>query len=79
MYKEIGYLKTILEWLVNNIEFIKIERIEDELGVLLILKVSKEDMWIIIGKSWNTVNSLRSILRLFWVKIWKKINLKILD
>ena len=79
MYKEIDYLKFILEALVSDTNSIKIERIEDELGVLLTLSVAKEDMWIIIGKWWNTINSLRSILRLLWVKIWKKINLKVLD
>ena len=79
MYKEIDYLKFILEWLVSDINSIKIDRIEDELGVLLTLSVAKEDMWIIIGKWWNTINALRSILRLLGVKIWKKINLKVLD
>jgi len=79
MYKEIDYLKFILEALVSSPDSIKIDRIEDELGVLLTLSVAKEDMWIIIGKWWNTINSLRSILRLLWVKIWKKINLKVLD
>jgi len=79
MYKEVDYLRFILEWLISNKDSIKIERIEDELGVLLTLTVAKEDMWIIIGKWWNTINSLRSILRLLWVKIWKKINLKVLD
>ncbi len=79
MYKEIEYLKFILEALVSDLEAIKIERIEDELGVLLTLSVAKEDMGIIIGKWWNTINSLRTILRLLWVKIWKKINLKVLD
>ena len=79
MYKEIEYLKFILEALVSDLKAIKIERIEDELGVLLTLSVAKEDMGIIIGKWWNTINSLRTILRLLWVKIWKKINLKVLD
>jgi len=79
MYKEIDYLKFILEWLVSDVDSIKIDRTEDELGVLLTLSVAKNDMWIIIGKWWNTINSLRSILRLLWVKIWKKINLKVLD
>ena len=79
MYKEIDYLKFILEWLVTDINSIKIDRTEDELGVLLTLSVAKDDMWIIIWKWWNTINSLRSILRLLWVKIWKKINLKVLD
>jgi predicted RNA-binding protein YlqC (UPF0109 family) len=79
MYKEVDYLQFILEWLISDIESIKIERIEDELGVLLTLSVWKEDMWIVIGKGWNTINSLRTILRLLGVKIWKKINLKVLD
>ena len=79
MYKEIRYLQFLLEWIVSNKNWIKIDRIEDELGVLLTLTVAKEDMWIIIWKWWNTINSLRSIIRLLWVKIWKKINLKVLD
>jgi predicted RNA-binding protein YlqC (UPF0109 family) len=36
-------------------------------------------MWVIIWKSGNTINSLRSIIRIFGVKAWKKINLKVLD
>jgi predicted RNA-binding protein YlqC (UPF0109 family) len=43
------------------------------------LKVNKADMWVIIGKSWNTINSIRSLLRLFWMKIDKRLNLKVLD
>lgn len=79
MYKEVEFLQYVVEGLVENTESISIERIEDELWTLLTLRVHKDDMWIIIGKSWNTVNSLRSILRLLWVKNWKKINLKVLD
>jgi predicted RNA-binding protein YlqC (UPF0109 family) len=65
--------------LVNNKDDIAIERTEDELWILLTLKVNSEDMWIIIGKSWNTINSIRSILRLFGMKAEKRINLKVLD
>ncbi len=79
MYKEIEFLEFIVKNLVSQEDSIEIERVEDELGVLLTLKVAKEDMWIIIGKSWNTVNSLRSILRLLGIKLGKKINLKVLD
>jgi predicted RNA-binding protein YlqC (UPF0109 family) len=45
----------------------------------LTLKVNSEDMWLIIWKSWNTVNSIRSILKVLWLKIDKRINLKVLD
>jgi hypothetical protein len=36
-------------------------------------------MWLIIWKSWNTVNSIRSILKVLGLKIDKRINLKVLD
>lgn len=77
--KEVEFLQFIVENLVNNKEDITIERTEDELWVLLTLKVNTQDMWIIIGKSWNTINSIRSILRLFGMKAEKRINLKLLD
>ena len=77
--KEVEFLKFILEWLVENKEDIDIVRTEDELGVLLTVKVNKDDMWLVIWKWGNTVNSLRSLLKVLWLKIWKRVNLKILD
>ena len=77
--KEVDFLQFLVENLVSNTDDIKIERIEDELGILLTLSVNKEDMWLIIWKSGNTINSIRSILRLFGLKVWKRINLKVLD
>ena len=77
--KEVDFLQFIVENLVDNKDDIVIERNEDELGVLLTLKVNKDDMGIIIGKSWNTINSIRSLLRLFWMKMDKRLNLKVLD
>lgn len=79
MNNEVAFLQFIVENLVNNKEDVKIDRVEDELGVLLTLKVNKEDMWIIIWKNWNTINSLRSILKILGLKIGKRINLKVLD
>lgn len=77
--KEVEFLKFIVENLVEKKEDIIIDRIEDEMWILLTLKVNKEDMWVIIWKSWNTINSIRSLLRLFWMKADKRINLKVLD
>jgi len=77
--KEIEFLQFIVWNLVNNKEDIVIDRTEDELWVLLTLKVNKEDMWVIIWKGWNTINSIRTLLRLFWMKIDKRLNLKVLD
>ncbi len=77
--KEIEFLEFIISNLVQNKEDIKIDRTEDELWILLTLKVNKDDMWTIIWKWWNTINSIRTLLRLFWMKIEKRVNLKVLD
>jgi len=77
--KEVEFLQYLVENLVTNVEDIKIDHTEDELWVLLTLSVHKEDMWIIIWKGGNTINSIRSVLRLLGMKINKRINLKVLD
>jgi predicted RNA-binding protein YlqC (UPF0109 family) len=43
------------------------------------MSLNKDDMGIIIWKGGNTINSIRSILRLLGVKLDKRINLKVLD
>ncbi|PID86320.1 hypothetical protein CSB08_00975 [Candidatus Gracilibacteria bacterium] len=77
--KEVEFLQYILENIVSNKEDIKIERTEDEMGVLLTLSVNKDDMGVVIGKGGNTINSIRSILRLLGLKLDKRLNLKVLD
>lgn len=76
---EIQFLEYIIKSIVNNKDSVKIERKEDELWILLILSVDKNDMWTIIWKNWNTINSIRTILRIFGLQINKKINIKVLD
>ena len=77
--KEVEFLQFVIESLVENKEDIHIERTEDELWVLLTLKVNKADMGVIIGKNGNIVTSIRSLLRILGTKGKKKINLKVLD
>lgn len=77
--QEVEFLQFLVENIVVKPEDIKIEKRDDELGTLLTLEVNTDDMGIIIGKKGSTVNALRSILRLQWMKIWKKITLKVLE
>lgn len=77
--KELEFLQYLLENIVSKPEDIKIERKEDELWILLTLSVNKDDMWIIIWKWWSTINSIRSIMRLLWMKLNKRVNVKVLD
>jgi predicted RNA-binding protein YlqC (UPF0109 family) len=36
-------------------------------------------MWVIIWKGGNTINSIRTILRIYGTKVNKRVNLKVLD
>lgn len=76
---EIQFLEYIIKSIVVNKDSVKIDRKEDELWVLLILSIDKNDMWTIIWKNWNTINSIRTILRIFGSQVNKKINIKVLD
>jgi len=79
MKKAEEFLRFLVENLVKNKDDINIEVEEDELGILLTLKVNSDDMWLIIWKSWKTVNSIRSLLKVLGLREWKRINLKVLD
>lgn len=77
--QEIEFLQYVVENIVEHTDDIKIEKQDDELGTLLTLQVHPDDMGIIIGKKWATVNALRSILRLQWMKLGKKLTLKVVE
>ncbi len=77
--QEVEFLKYIVQNIVEHTDEIKIEKKDDELWTLLTLEVHPDDMWIIIGKKWSTVNALRSVLRLQGMKQWKKVTLKVIE
>ena len=76
---EVEFLEYVVKSIVSNKDAVKVERKEDELWVLLTLSLDKDDMWTIVWKWGNTINSIRTIVRIFWLKIDKKINIKVLD
>ena len=77
--QEVEFLKFIVENIVSNKEDISIDRTEDELWVLLTLKVNPSDMGVVIWKKWAIINSIRSLLKILWNKISKRINLKVVE
>jgi len=77
--QEVDFLHYVVQNIVEHPESIEIEKKVDELWTLLTLQVHPDDMWIIIWKKGSTVNALRSIIRLQWMKLWQKITLKVLE
>jgi predicted RNA-binding protein YlqC (UPF0109 family) len=77
MYEDQQFLETVVKALVDHPEAVKINRTVDEMGVLLTLDVSAEDMGKIIGRSGNTAKAIRTLLRVVGMKHDARVNLKI--
>jgi predicted RNA-binding protein YlqC (UPF0109 family) len=74
-----AFLRLIVESLVDNTSAIEITEKHDELGTLVSLKVAPDDMGTIIGRSGKTVDSLRTVLRVFGSKNGSRVNLRIIE
>ncbi|MBI3336468.1 KH domain-containing protein [Candidatus Peregrinibacteria bacterium] len=75
----LSFLRLVLEQLVEDKDALSIEGTIDELGVLLTVKVSDKDMGKLIGKGGQTVQALRTLLRIIGGDAKQRINLKILE
>jgi predicted RNA-binding protein YlqC (UPF0109 family) len=75
--RDFHFLEMIIKELVDNPEFVKIDRTIDEMGVLLSLQVHKDDMAQVIGKSGRTASAIRTLLRVIGMKNNSRVNLKI--
>ena len=77
MEKDQEFLEYVVKTLVEHPEAVATTRTIDQMGVLLTLTVSAEDMGKIIGKSGKTAEALRVLLRVVGMKNNARVNLKI--
>lgn len=73
------FLKYILEALVEDKDELAIEAQTDDLGILLTVKVSEKDMGKVIGKNGQTIQALRTLIRILGGNTSERMNLKILE
>jgi len=71
------FVEYIVKSIVDYPEDVKTERVVDEMGVLITLKVNTEDLGKVIGKKGQTINSIRTVLRALGMKSKARINLKL--
>jgi predicted RNA-binding protein YlqC (UPF0109 family) len=76
-YEDKQFLESLVKSLVDHPESVQIERVVDEMGVLLTLDVHADDMGKIIGRSGNTAKAIRTLLRVVGMKNDARVNLKI--
>jgi predicted RNA-binding protein YlqC (UPF0109 family) len=77
--QDLEFLIYVVKQIVKHPDDVVAERKIDEMGVLLTLKVNKEDMGQIIGKSGQTAKALRTLLRVMGSKNNARVNLKIVE
>lgn len=73
------FVEHIVKQIVEHPEAVEVTRNVDEMGVLITLKVHKDDMGKIIGKAGQTAKSLRVLLRVIGSKNNARVNLKIVE
>ena len=72
-------LIAIVESIVDVKEAVSVNETTDELGVLLEVKVAKEDMGKIIGKEGLTAQAIRNIVRVVGMKDKARVSVKIVE
>jgi uncharacterized protein len=77
MEKDVLFLEQVVKALVDYPDDVKINRVVDEMGVLITLDVNSADMGKIIGRSGNTAKAIRTLLRVVGMKNNARVNLKI--
>lgn len=78
-FKDVQFVEFVVKAIVEKPEEVVVERVVDEMGVLITLKVGKEDMGKIIGKGGQTAKSIRTLLRIIGSKNNARVNLKIVE
>lgn len=73
------FVEFIVKQIVENPDDVEVSRSVDEMGVLITLKVHKDDMGKVIGKNGQTAKSLRILLRVIGSKNNARVNLKIVE
>ncbi|MBP7819470.1 KH domain-containing protein [Candidatus Gracilibacteria bacterium] len=73
------FIEFVVKSIVDTPDQVEISRTIDDLGVLITLKVAKDDMGKVVGRSGQTAKAMRVLLRLIGSQQGNRVNLKILE
>jgi uncharacterized protein len=73
------FLEYVIKSIVANPNDVIVERIIDERGVLLTLKINPADMGYVIGKQGQTAKAVRTLLKIVGAQNNARVNLKIIE
>jgi len=73
------FLEYVLSEMVDEKDQLKVESKVDDLGLLLTVQVSEPDMGKLIGKGGQTIQALRTLIRVIGSNSSQRVNLKVLE
>ena len=73
------FVEYVVKAIVGHPEDVQTERVIDERGVLITLKVNPADMGYVIGRQGQTARSIRTLLKIVGAKNNARVNLKIYE
>jgi len=76
---EEAFIRYILEQLVEDTSGFTIERVVDELGILLKVYVPRAEMGKIIGKNGRHVEAIKTLLKVVAAKHGEKCSIKVIE
>ncbi|TSC53570.1 MAG: hypothetical protein LiPW39_189 [Parcubacteria group bacterium LiPW_39] len=76
-YPDQEFVEFVIKSIVDHPDEVKTDRVIDEMGVLLTLKVNPEDMGQVIGRQGGTARAIRTLLRVIGAKHNARVNFKI--
>jgi len=77
--KATEFVRYLLEQLCDNKSDIVVEANSDDRGVLISITVNSDDMGRVIGKSGQTIDSIRLLVKTIGARGDQRINLKVLE
>lgn len=75
--KEEEILIAIIESIVTHPDDVHVNRSVDNMGVLLTLRVHKEDMGIVIGRHGSTAEIIKQLLKIVGLRVNSRVAVKI--
>jgi uncharacterized protein len=79
MEQDQQFVEYVVKALVDHPDDVRTERVVDEMGVLITLHLSPEDMGQVIGRMGQTAKAIRTLLRVVGAKHKARVNLKIYE
>ena len=73
------FVEYIIKQIVNKPDDVEVTRKVDEMGVLIEVKVSPEDMGLLIGRAGSTAKAIRTLARIIGMRNSARVNLRIIE